>query len=88
MNKKADGMTLNVIVVAALALIVLVVLTAIFAGKIKDSSEKGETSTTETLNKLCSQQKTPSECKSENTCGAGKGVYIDCATGYCCPRSG
>ena len=34
MNKKAQGMSLNVIIVAALALIVLVVLTAIFIGRL------------------------------------------------------
>jgi len=34
MNRKAQGMSLNVIIIAALALIVLVVLTAIFIGRL------------------------------------------------------
>lgn len=34
MNKKAQGLSLNVIIIAALALIVLIVLVAIFTGQI------------------------------------------------------
>ena len=38
-NKKAQGMPVNVIIVAALALMVLVVLVVIFSGKVKLFSE-------------------------------------------------
>jgi hypothetical protein len=38
-KKKSQGMSVNVIIIAALALIVLVVLTAIFTGRLKIFSE-------------------------------------------------
>lgn len=38
-NKKSQGMPINVIIIAALALVVLVVLLAIFTGRIKIFSE-------------------------------------------------
>ena len=38
-NKKSQGMPINVIIIAVLALIVLVVLTAIFTGRVKIFSE-------------------------------------------------
>lgn len=38
-NKKSQGMPINVIIIAALALIVLFVLAAIFTGRIKIFSE-------------------------------------------------
>lgn len=89
-SKKADGMTLNIIVVAALALIVLIVLTAIFAGKIKTSSDKGDQSTGETLSKVCASL--GGYCWTGKNIGGcavqpggssdGKG-YIDCS-GMCC----
>ena len=39
MNKKAQGMSINVIIVAAIALLVLVILSVIFIGKIGIFSE-------------------------------------------------
>ena len=38
-NKKSQGMPINVIIIAALALIVLVILLAIFMGRVKIFSE-------------------------------------------------
>ena len=91
-SKKADGMSINVIVVAAIALIVLVVLTAIFAGRMKTSGDKQDKSTGETLSKVCtgigrycnSTDGQSSTCKGSNT-NLGKD-YIDCS-GVCCPSS-
>ena len=40
MSKKAQGISINVVIVAAIALIVLVVLVAIFAGRLGIFSEK------------------------------------------------
>jgi len=40
MSKKAQGISINVIIVAAIALIVLVVLVAIFAGRLGIFSER------------------------------------------------
>lgn len=45
MNKKAQGMSINVIIVAAVALVVLVVLIAIFTGKIGGFSTGTERAT-------------------------------------------
>ena len=45
MNKKAQGISINVIIVAAIALIVLVVLIAIFTGRL-GSFSRGVTETT------------------------------------------
>ncbi|MEA3430698.1 MAG: hypothetical protein U9R08_05475 [Nanoarchaeota archaeon] len=48
MNKKAQGISLNVIIIAAIALIVLVVLIAIFTGRLSGfQSELGEISDAE-----------------------------------------
>ncbi|HLC52553.1 MAG TPA: hypothetical protein VJI98_04885 [Candidatus Nanoarchaeia archaeon] len=47
MNKKGQGLSLNVIIVAALALIVLVVLIVVFTGRIaifdRESAQQGST---------------------------------------------
>ena len=46
MNKKAQGISINVIIIAAIALIVLVVLVAIFTGRLaifsKEVAETGQ----------------------------------------------
>ena len=42
LNKKGQGLSLNVIIIAALALIVLVVLAVIFTGSSADFADKGE----------------------------------------------
>jgi hypothetical protein len=41
-NKKAEGLSLTTIVVAALALLVLIVLSVIFVGKMARTQEKGK----------------------------------------------
>ncbi|MBN2881582.1 hypothetical protein JXM83_06055 [Candidatus Woesearchaeota archaeon] len=91
-SKKAQGMSLNMVVVAAIALIVLVVLTAIFASKIRTSTQEGEKSTNNILNQAC-ETDNEYRCSSNSGCvqkgGATKpGSFVDCgSTQYCCPVS-
>ena len=68
MDKKAQGLSINVIIIVAIALIVLVVLVAIFTGRLGVfsghlASETGEPT------KTCAQQnaepKISSECKTK-----------------------
>jgi hypothetical protein len=51
-NKKGQSMSLNVIIVAALALIVMVVLIAIFTGKMGDTNEGLQNQGNTKLNEL------------------------------------
>ena len=81
-SKKAQGLSLNVVVIAALALIVLVVLTAIFGGKIRESSQSGEASTKDFLGTVCANIK--GECGSCNEGTTGRGKFVDCGSEECC----
>lgn len=87
-SKKGDGMSLNVVVVAALALIVLIVLTAIFATKMKDSNQKGDASTKNTMDNVCSRDGRYCNTSGVSCNVPGKnsivsGSFIDCI-GTCC----
>ena len=55
MNKKAQGLSINVIVIVAIALIVLVVLVAVFTGNLGKFSGS-VASTTGDSTKTCSEQ--------------------------------
>lgn len=55
MNKKAQGLSINVIIIVAIALIVLVVLVAVFTGNL-GSFSKTIGSTTGDATKTCSEQ--------------------------------
>jgi len=65
MNRKAQGMSINTVIIAAIALIVLVVLVAIFTGRIGMFS-KGIGDVTGDSNKKCSEvsgvERTRTEC--------------------------
>jgi hypothetical protein len=63
MNKKAQGISLTVIVVAVIALIVLVVLSMVFTGKIKGFG-KGVDDTASSFKNLCEIPGTARECVS------------------------
>jgi uncharacterized membrane protein YqiK len=89
--RKAQGMSLNVIVVAVIVLIILVVLVLIFTGKVKMFGSQ----TTDTASKYtgtkCAVPGTNSEClfsKDECTRKGGsfddKRQYEDCYGGGCC----
>ncbi|MFO7677087.1 MAG: hypothetical protein R6V50_01710 [Thermoplasmatota archaeon] len=83
-SKKGQGLSLNVVVIAALALIVLVVLTAIFAGKIRESSQSGEKSTQEFLGKVCEQD--GGRCVDNYQSGQDEGEFIDCGEDQYCEK--
>lgn len=95
MFKKAD-MSINTVVVAALALIVLVVLTAIFVSRMNTTSEKAGKNDKVAFDKVCLQPRdgysemrciTRSECAEingviQNPAGAGITTdWMDCAKG-------
>jgi hypothetical protein len=75
MKTKAQGLSLNTIIIAALVLIVLVVLIVIFSGKIGDFGKGSES---------C-----PGKCASSMTaCENNIGYKLDsCSSngGFCCP---
>lgn len=60
-TKKSQGMPLNVVIIAVLALIVLVVITAVFTGRVKIFSE--------TLQSCAAKQ---GACESGFTCSKNK----------------
>ena len=74
-NKKSQGLSLNVIVIAAIVLIVLVVIWFIFTGKMKSFSEETE--------------KCPGGVRSKIPCDkeAGYASYPS-KEGYCCIKIG
>ncbi len=72
MNKKAQGLSINVIIIVAISLIVLVVLVAIFTGKLGGFT-KTIGDTTGDATKLCSAQ-TPiaGTLKLQSECTTGR----------------
>ncbi|MBN2881583.1 hypothetical protein JXM83_06060 [Candidatus Woesearchaeota archaeon] len=97
MSKKAQSMSLNVVIVAALALIVLVVLTAIFISRMNTSSEKVGQNDDNAFNNICmkpvdgysqskcvaaSQCNTPWEVsRPDGGTATGAGNWLDCQAG-------
>ena len=89
MSKKGQSISINTIIVAAIALAVLVVLFAIFTGRLGLFSKSlGETDT-------CSQKCTSLNMKfvgaldtPDRSCGTGftyiPGSYVDAKNGCCC----
>lgn len=95
MSKKADGMSINIVVVAVLALVVLVVLLAIFSNKMK-TGVKGQEDAQKTLqSNVCAEtvDKTTYYCSTTSSCNVGNKAkeadYIDCpkGSGYCCVKT-
>lgn len=80
--KKGQGLSLNVVVLAALALIVLVVLTAIFGGKIRESTQSGEESTNKFLGTVCAN--IDGECTDDFVSGQTAGQFVDCGSDQYC----
>jgi hypothetical protein len=74
--KKAQGMSLKVVIVAVIALIVLVVLILIFTGKIKFfGTQAGETAAQFT-GKRCEVPGTTNQCMDEYECDSKGGSWI------------
>ncbi|MBT3836434.1 hypothetical protein HOD05_02225 [Candidatus Woesearchaeota archaeon] len=63
LNKKGQGLSLNVIIIAALALIVLVVLAVIFTGSSADFDDKTENIAGDAKLKLTTLALTYSDCQ-------------------------
>ena len=90
MDKKAQGMSLNVIIVAVIALIILIVLVLIFTGKLKlFGAQTSQTSAAYTsdkcempgLNNRCNTG--PDDCKSMGGSYDSTHEYSDCAYECC-----
>ena len=85
--KKAQGISLRVIIVAAIALIVLIVLVAIFTGKIGSFSDTYSNTTSGVAAKVCGSQ---GYClEGTGTCRAGytteiRDDWLDCGGTICC----
>lgn len=95
-SKKADGMSINIVVVAVLALVVLVVLLAIFSNKMRTGVKGQDDAQKNFQSNICadtigSQAYFCSPVSCTKTVTGGKVVqdnYIDCpkGSGYCCPK--
>ncbi|MFC1742284.1 hypothetical protein ACFL3V_07150 [Nanoarchaeota archaeon] len=82
MNKKAQGMSLRVIIIAVIALIVLVVLIMVFAGKLKFFGGQTSDTASRYTGTKCEIPGTNNECGlSETACRAKGGTY-DSKTNY------
>lgn len=87
-------MSLNVVVVAALALIVLIVLTAIFTGKMREVSSKQGQAQIDVESGICTDNKYYCVPKStscpmtESNPSTKTGDFIDCpsVSGICCGK--
>jgi uncharacterized membrane protein YqiK len=95
MDKKAQGMSLNVIIVAVLVLIILVVLVLIFTGKLKmfgSGTSDTQSKYTGKGKPVCSVPGTNNQCMDQAQCKQQGGSwssppadgYEDCSYGGCC----
>jgi hypothetical protein len=79
MNKKAQGLSMNMIILAAIALIVLIVLVVIFYGKAKSFSASAED---------CKQKGGDCQPKTQSCDGPNLG-QMGCADDqFCCMKMG
>ena len=88
MRKKAQGISMNVIIIAAIALIVMIVLIAIFTGRITVFQEKAKTGQEQAEASICAEQggSCSEECPEGFTELTPPGVaWTDCPT-KCCLR--
>ncbi len=74
MNKKAQGISLNVIIIAAIALLVLVILSVIFMGRMGTFSDKSQD---------CTSQ--GGQCFTQSATAVERGNYNVPYTAYKCP---
>ena len=90
--KKAQGMSLNVIIVAVIALIVLIVLILIFTGKVKLFGGTATETASQYTGQKCEIPGTNNECMDEIPCKQRGGSFVDapadgfqdCGLGGCC----
>ena len=93
MEKKAQGMSLKVIIIAVIALIVLVVLVLIFTGKTKLFTAQTTSTAQEYSGNKCEVMGTNNKCLAEPECrdqggSFQRGQFDDCYDNYgvygCC----
>jgi hypothetical protein len=91
MDRKAQGMSLKVVIVAVLALIILIVLVLVFTGKLKFFGS-GASDTAGQFTQQCRVPGTGNECMDEYTCNERGGSWreapynvenYDCPEGCC-----
>ena len=88
-GKQGAELTMNTIIIAVIALIVLITIVFIFASKIKGSSEKAQESAKEFTTGNCEIPGTGRVCKSATECKATGGIdygRLDCRLGICCSK--
>jgi uncharacterized membrane protein YqiK len=90
MDKKAQGMSLNIVVIAVIVLIILVVLVLVFSGKLKFFGSKTTETTSQYTGAKCQIPGTNNDCSDQTECNRKGGSYVedyekydDCG-GYCC----
>ena len=94
MKNKAQGMSLNVIIIAVIVLIVLVVLVLVFSGKIKLFGSQTTSTASQYSGDKCLIPGTNNECafSGDTSCTAKGGSYsdnggrgyTDCSGSGCC----
>lgn len=95
MNKKAQGLSLNVIIIAVIVLVVLVVLVVVFSGKMNKSNKEIDKTSKDFSASNCEIPGTGRECRSKPNCDSEgcsweaadttKKLYSDCKiSGGCC----
>lgn len=74
-NKKAQGMSMNVIIIAVIALVVLIVLVLIFTGKLKIFGQGTSETSAQYSTKACVVPGTSNECMDEYSCNQRGGSW-------------
>ncbi|MFC1800525.1 hypothetical protein ACFLYT_00570 [Nanoarchaeota archaeon] len=89
MKKKAQGISMNVIIIAAIALIVMVVLIAIFTGRISKVQDEGAAAEDRAKANICGTVGIcASECPDDyEVKDSPVGKWTDC-TDTCCVKKG
>ncbi|NQU79766.1 hypothetical protein HQ545_08425 [Candidatus Woesearchaeota archaeon] len=75
MDKKAQGMSLKVIIIAVLALIILIVLVLIFTGKIKMFGNTASDTASQYSGRNCMVPGTNNDCTTEDECRRDGGAW-------------
>lgn len=86
-SKKADGMSLNIIVLAVIALAVLVVILAVFGNKMRQGSNAQDKAGNDVQSSVCLTCVPPGQnCPNGGTgTPVNSNMYINCPAGnYCC----
>jgi hypothetical protein len=90
MMKKAQGMSMNVIIIAVIALVVLIVLVLVFTGKTKFFGKQTSDTASQFTGQRCAIPGTSNKCLDETTCNNQGGAWTQAPVsggysdeGYC-----